>query len=79
MECKKMHGMNNIKFTDAQQAKAIYNFKNTKDKTLYNQSGCLLYKYLKCVLDLLLLINCLRMAPSYWKMYELAPNVKCVL
>ena len=26
-----MHSVNNIKFTDAQEAKAIYNFKNTKE------------------------------------------------
>jgi len=32
MECKKMYDMNSIKFTDAQQTKAIYNFKNTKKK-----------------------------------------------
>jgi len=32
MECKKMHGMNSIKVTVAQHAKAIYNFKNTKKK-----------------------------------------------
>jgi hypothetical protein len=28
----KMHGMSNIKFTSAKQAKAIYNFKDTKEK-----------------------------------------------
>jgi len=26
-----MHSVNNTKFTDAQEAKAIYNFKNTKE------------------------------------------------
>ena len=31
MERNKMHSMNYIKFTDAQQAKVIYNFKNTKE------------------------------------------------
>jgi len=32
MECNKVYSMNSIKFTDAPQAKAIYNFKNTKKK-----------------------------------------------
>ena len=32
MERNKMHSMTNIKFTDAQQATAIYSFKNTKEK-----------------------------------------------
>jgi hypothetical protein len=27
-----MHGMNNIKFLNSQQAKAVYNYKNTKEK-----------------------------------------------
>jgi hypothetical protein len=31
MERNKMHRKNNIKFTDAQQAKVTYNFKNTKE------------------------------------------------
>jgi hypothetical protein len=31
MERNKMHSMNNLKFTDAQQAEVIYNFKNTKE------------------------------------------------
>jgi len=31
MERNKMHKMNNIKFTDAQQTKVTYNFKNTKE------------------------------------------------
>jgi hypothetical protein len=29
-----MHGMNNIKNVNAQQVQAIYNHKNTKEKTL---------------------------------------------
>ena len=32
VECKKMHGVNNMGCTDAEQAKAIYNFKNTEEK-----------------------------------------------
>jgi hypothetical protein len=32
MERKKMHGVNTIKSTGAEQAKAIYNFKNTEEK-----------------------------------------------
>jgi uncharacterized protein YpmS len=31
MELNKMHSMNNIQFTDAQQAKLTYKFKNTKE------------------------------------------------
>jgi hypothetical protein len=42
MECKKTYGMNSIKFTDAQQAKAIYNFKNKK-KTLCRTKGAIWY------------------------------------
>jgi len=32
MECNKMHAIGNIKFTDAQRAKADCNFKNTEEK-----------------------------------------------
>jgi len=37
MECKEMHSVNNIQFTDAQQGKAIYNFKKHKGETSYDQ------------------------------------------
>ena len=37
MECKKMHSVNNIKFTDVQRAKAICNFKKHNGETLYDQ------------------------------------------
>ena len=37
MERKKMHSVNNIKFTDVLQAKAIYNFKKHKGENLYDQ------------------------------------------
>jgi hypothetical protein len=32
IDYKNTHSMNNIKFANVQQAKAIYNFKNTKTK-----------------------------------------------
>jgi chitodextrinase len=37
MECKEVYSMDDVKFTDAQQAKAIYNFKKHKGETSYNQ------------------------------------------
>jgi hypothetical protein len=46
MECKKIHGMNNTQFSDVQQAKAIYNFKNAKEKL------CRTNAHLKYFLDL---------------------------
>ena len=38
-----MHGMNKIKFKDAQQAKAIYNFNDVKE-TIYRAKAALWYK-----------------------------------
>jgi len=32
VECKKLFGVNNIRYTDAEQAKATYNLKNTEEK-----------------------------------------------
>ena len=41
IECKNMHGVGNIQFTNAQQAKAPYKYKNTNEKL------CGLIKYVK--------------------------------
>ena len=37
IECKKMGGKNYMKFTDAQQAKVIDNFKNAKGEILLDE------------------------------------------
>jgi hypothetical protein len=41
IDCKNMHGLGNIKFTNAQQAKVAYKYKNTNEKL------CDLTKYVK--------------------------------
>jgi hypothetical protein len=41
IDCKNMHGLGNIKFTNAQQTKAAYKYKNTNEKL------CGLTKYVK--------------------------------
>jgi hypothetical protein len=50
MECKKMHSVNNTKFTDNQEVKVIYNFKNTKENFVGSTQLYGTTKY--CMLDL---------------------------
>jgi hypothetical protein len=71
IDCNNMHGMNNIKLAYVQQAKADYNYKNTKT-TFYKPNAAIWFRKI-CTGSVVPTLTCLAYIPSFCNALKMAP------